>query len=297
MNSSKKSILIYKRSPLTLIYLVIKRFIFSIIKSKSSIKKPIAIFNKGYVSERIISEGIWSPEISSLIIKFSKLGFQDFFIDIGTNIGAITMEVSNYFKKNICFEPVDYNFQLAKYNLFHLKNIHLYKVGISDKCSTSKIKIPFNDFGSASIVNEKKDKSITANDSIFINCELIDGYQLRNIMNELNIEEESFGVIKIDVEGQEVAVIKSLIQANLILNNIIITELDNLENFEILNLIISKYGAFSYYFLDYSARKNKFNYLISIFTGTSVELKPLSKNTKYPLELIIVSDKLKEKVF
>ena len=296
MNNNKNIIFTYEKKPFEIIRLIIKNFLFFLIQSKSKRIKPIALFNKGYVSERIIIDGEWCPEITNLIRKFAALGFNECFIDIGANIGAITMEVSNCFVNNICFEPVNFNYQLAKYNLSNNKNVNLFKKGISDKNTITKIKLPFSDYGSASVIKEKEKSEVIQEEVIVEDCELIDGFNLGKIISDLKIDKNKYGVIKIDVEGQEVQVIKALVQANFILNNVIILELDSYKNFKEIESILSEFSKYFYFYLDYSARKSKLSLLSSIFLGTKVKLKKLPKSFKCPIEVVVIPNKLNQTI-
>jgi FkbM family methyltransferase len=126
--------------------------------------------------------------------KFVKQGYT--FIDVGANIGYYTRLTSNLVGKEgvvHAFEPMPSAFDLLKANAIDLSNVHVHQIAISDSDGSSFFSV--NKFGETSSLGKNlnakyvitvKQKSL---DSLFLNVGRVD-------------------VIKIDVEGWELEVIK-----------------------------------------------------------------------------------------
>lgn len=116
-------------------------------------------------------------------------------VDVGANRGYFTSLMSKLAKQVESFEPHPLMFQELKTNGQHLKNVKLHQLALSDKKEVVNLYIP-SDFGAnqgiASLEYQKGAESLK------INCERLD-----TIMDNQNID-----VMKIDVEGHELGVLK-----------------------------------------------------------------------------------------
>jgi FkbM family methyltransferase len=134
------------------------------------------------------------------VVFLSLVQDQDTVLDVGANLGYYTLLFSQIVGSRgavHAFEPVPDTFaRLADLisEREKCKNVHLNDVAIGDACSDQEIFIPANDFGQASLAEDKLIAKTTK--SYVIPVTTIDTY----------VEERDFSrldFVKIDVEGYE----------------------------------------------------------------------------------------------
>jgi FkbM family methyltransferase len=124
-----------------------------------------------------------------------------YFLDIGGNIGTTSLFIKNRINKSlkvIAFEPVRENYNMYRINciLNNCEDIIVENLGVSNKSTTSSIKINRSNFGASEIVSEN---DININDEIdSIQCISLDEY-----INEHNINPKDIKYIWMDIEGHE----------------------------------------------------------------------------------------------
>ena len=122
-------------------------------------------------------------------------------IDIGSNIGISTLYwwIDNPRCKIYSFEPSSKNFIRQKLNIKNFKkNIIFKKIGISNKNEIVKLYI------SKSGVNDSKNK---INNAEYEMAKLVN---INSILDKILIKSKCIDVLKIDVEGMEKIIIKSI---------------------------------------------------------------------------------------
>lgn len=143
----------------------------------------------------------WMSEVLKIIIPIKN----NLFIDIGTNIGQTLLKLKSvaYDINYIGFEPnpscVFYMEKLIELNQF--KNVDLYPVGISTEVTVASLnKYSNSNFDSSATIIE----GFRPNQKVVkkINIPLFN-------FNSLNLEKTNCSILKIDVEGAELEVIKS----------------------------------------------------------------------------------------
>jgi FkbM family methyltransferase len=142
-------------------------------------------------------EGVAEKKLMNNI--FSKLSFEPSnynCVDVGANIGNHSILFSNFFKKVTSFEPQKEVFEVLKLNTRKIQNISIINKGLSDIEKKENIKIPFNKRGMGSLVYDFPENS-------YYN-------ELINLINYDKNFNEEISYIKIDVEGYEIEVIKSM---------------------------------------------------------------------------------------
>lgn len=152
-------------------------------------------------------------------------GLNDFFIDIGANIGLISCQVGTQFKEVHMYEPnpllvkiLDVNTQIMLDD-----NANLYPFGLGSNEGTFELTIPKNNWGGAfinDIDNQYSQDSLVQKDGYLTydskNYLLMD-IKVNNIVKEMNslfcnlkARGLSRGCIKIDVEGYEEVIVAGL---------------------------------------------------------------------------------------
>jgi FkbM family methyltransferase len=143
---------------------------------------------------------------------FDALNINDggLILDIGANIGYYSIIYSNVLpgSKVISFEPSSYNIPFLKYNLLYNKNVKICEYGLHDKIDSLYISMPTesqnlslnkatNNTGLLSLYGESGKLK-----------EKIDLFPLDKKIDQLNKDDLPIKFIKIDVEGNELNVLK-----------------------------------------------------------------------------------------
>ena len=214
----------YLQNPFTIIKNLINYVLFKIVTKKSS-----NLFLRGTDKLSIIpqTEGLHEPLISSYI-KFSaeKRMMSDFLIDIGANIGLISCQSGSSFKRVICFEPNPLCVNILRVNTaisLGKNNIVIYDYGLGTKDENHELWIPKKNWGGAFIRSKDnlyKDKILASKDGfqnldesnyIIENVKVCCGASKLSILFKDLLKNNLLnGVVKIDVEGMEHVILKSI---------------------------------------------------------------------------------------
>ena len=180
----------------------------------------LAMFFNDTLSNEIMINGVYEKEELNLI---SKIIDKEIFIDVGANIGNHTLYFRNGFKKIYSFEPHPKTYKLLQLNTEDISNIEVFNFGLS---------------------NLKKNKNI-----LFESVQNVAGESFNNEnkqgravfferFDDLYNFENSISFIKIDVEGNELDVLRSM-KKNLENNSPIISLEFDMKDFTNNNEIIS----------------------------------------------------------
>jgi FkbM family methyltransferase len=200
----------------------IKNWIFKKI-TKNSL--PLFMKNKDAISFSPQIHGFHEPRVKALIDDCADIGFNQFLLDIGANIGLTTCQSGNKFTSIHCFEPNPLVFPILEINtkISISKNVCIYKFGLGVDDGSVTLKIPKQNWGGAFI----KDSHNSYDSNILsykdgINSDIEDNYlnvdisvrnaesALRELFSNLQKENLSKGFIKIDVEGYEQVILSAL---------------------------------------------------------------------------------------
>jgi len=163
----------------------------------------------------ILLNKLWEEHI---VIKITNLLEENTdFIDVGSNIGLISLGVNLYTSQNNkkinnihCFECNVNIFMNLKYNTSHHKNIKIYNFGLGDNFGLGNMSINSNNYGTSFIKNVYENNK---NEIINYNC-----FEINENTNKIEenifftiIELDSIrhlfknrvSVIKVDIEGYE----------------------------------------------------------------------------------------------
>jgi FkbM family methyltransferase len=158
-------------------------------------------------------------EVSESIIYLSQF-FPHCFIDVGANIGLISLEVASFFKKIVCVEPNPIACNILRTNtLLNEGNFEIHEIGIGTDNELLDLYIPKGNLGGAFVLqkNEYSQQELAHKDGYHEfkpSNYLLQTIKIQNCVNFINdnhLEDESSLIIKIDIEGQDGKVIDTLI--------------------------------------------------------------------------------------
>ena len=192
---------------------------------KNYLLKPKAIStNQGlfYISnpnetiqKSLLIKGSFEYRLVKLAIKLAK--FKDgIIIDVGANIGSFTIPLALKYpsREIVSFEPQRMVFHHLSANIFlnKLSNVSIHRLVISEE-KKDFIKVPLFDF------NENYSGSVTLDEDVAIKRSKIPGvaeplsyakkFDLVRVASLDKLLTSSVALIKIDVEGMELTVLKS----------------------------------------------------------------------------------------
>ena len=148
----------------------------------------------GYENEYIFKHVPWYEE--KMLIDIKNLNISGTYVDVGGNIGNHSLFFLNHCisDKVITFEPINYCFNILKLNLEKntTKSYQLNKIAVWNEKTMLEFKL-FNSFGNMGMskVFDGVNKTIEA-----------------NTLDNTLLDEKEVGLIKIDVEGGEINVLK-----------------------------------------------------------------------------------------
>lgn len=213
----------YKISAFSILKEKLMSFIFSSITKKSL---PLFLRGKDCISIQPQTIGAWEPQINFLVENLVQEGYKDFFVDIGANIGLSSCQIGKMFKEIHMFEPNPLAFQILSVNsqiALPSSKFFLYPFGLGESNEKVSLTVPKNNWGGAYINDNKNlySKKILAskdgfnslsNDNYFnVNIYIKNtAKELRSLFTKLKNKRFKKGIIKIDVEGYELTVLKGI---------------------------------------------------------------------------------------
>ena len=187
---------------------------------------PIFLRGRDVISVDPFANGVYEPEIKSLIEHFAKCGYDDFLIDIGANIGLTSCQSGLSFKEVHMFEPNQNASQILKINSKIALGKHNYKIheyGLGVKKDELDLYIPYTNWGGAFIRskdNSYDDSTLSHKDGFDVfnseNYEIVKvkieptNKIISDIFKNLKTENPK-GVIKIDAEGYEESILNDIL--------------------------------------------------------------------------------------
>jgi FkbM family methyltransferase len=172
--------------------------------------KPIYILRnigEDYINDTIANSSQWESSIIEFAKKF-YLSKTDF-LDIGANIGVWSVEFGKLSNGNIfSFEPIPNTFNQLCGNIFvnYLSNVKLCNLALGHEKGSFQMYIPeaFNIGAYKSVDDNFDNENITHRNSLItVRVTTLDRYFEKYIKESINIS-----LIKIDVEGYEINVLK-----------------------------------------------------------------------------------------
>jgi len=210
--------------------------------------------------------GMHEPSITKIISYFNKEGFNDFFLDIGANIGISSCQNGNDFKEVHLFEPNPLCQNIAFVNIsVSLKNDNwtLHPFGLGSIDYTGKLRVPKNNWGGGYIVGNdnsydnllllKKEGQITFMKDDFLEYQVLikeTHSTILNLFKDLVKCNRQNGVIKIDVEGMEPVILAGIAEALLEEIKVVIIFENFNEKLDFSEIVNSFKGRAEGYFID-----------------------------------------------
>ena len=180
----------------------------------------LAMFFNDTLSNEIMINGVYEKEELNLI---SKIIDKEIFIDVGANIGNHTLYFRNVFKKIYSFEPHPKTYKLLELNTEDISNIEVFNFGLSNLKKHKNISFE----SVQNVAGEKFNNENKQGRAVFFER-----------FDDLYNFENSISFIKIDVEGNELDVLRSM-KKNLENNSPIISLEFDMKDFTNNNEIIS----------------------------------------------------------
>jgi FkbM family methyltransferase len=175
-----------------------------IIRLKKNNKKErlqnLIVYSGDLIGQEIVVNGLLEAiELETLILwlKHNNL-VNGAVLDIGANIGNHSVFFSRYFNKVFCYEPHPLTFRILELNSLKYPNITCFNYGVSDKIGEASIYVSGDFYGSARLDSMGNESYLKEEEKIKLIT--IDNQELLNL--------EKIGLIKIDVEGHEINVLK-----------------------------------------------------------------------------------------
>jgi FkbM family methyltransferase len=184
--------------------IILNRINHSIARKNLQTNPQLVIFSFDHIGLSLNLEGRYENSPLILVEEFIEKKIptakDKTVLDIGANIGNHSIFFANKFKNVYAFEPNPVTYEVLKINCTFAaeqKNITTVNVGLSDKEGSLPFYINRSNIGGSQIidVNHKSSK-----DTIQINVKTLD--QL------IELKDASVALVKIDVEGHELNVLK-----------------------------------------------------------------------------------------
>ena len=162
-------------------------------------EKQVAVFAFDFIGHQINLKGFY--ERQELVTAFQYLSEQNlihgYAVDIGANIGNHSLFFCKFYPKVFSFEPNPRTYKVLSLNAELVESIVCFNFGLSDRVRSAYLNINAGNVGGSHL---SADESCRSNTQQEIQLETLDGIA------------ESFqgklGLVKIDVEGHELAVLK-----------------------------------------------------------------------------------------
>jgi FkbM family methyltransferase len=170
--------------------------------------------------------GVHEQALTNFIKLTSESGYNDFLVDIGANIGLTSCQNGQGFKEVHMYEPNPLCCHILAVNAtiaLDKSKFTIHPVGLGDSDGQVKLTVPKHNWGGA-FVNDsansyskdilaQKDGFEVINQENYFDVEIDikeSSTELQSLFKDLTARNLTKGVVKIDVEGYEVSVLKGL---------------------------------------------------------------------------------------
>ena len=218
-----------RNSSVTLWRLIVKETEARYLESKIRDYPPAFIRAGDTQSGASLLDGLHERLETEFILDSAGRGFNDFFVDIGANVGIMSVQVGAAFKTVWCYEPNPEVLPILEANLRQLTTPSTtYSYALGSENRQAVLEVPIRNIGGAFLRSSenlysesdlaKKEGKITLTE-VSRREVLVQVRDSKDAFAELfRSIEETFGrpgrgVIKIDVEGMEEFIVRRLLEA------------------------------------------------------------------------------------
>lgn len=168
--------------------------------------KNIAVPADDLIGIRLFTTGSFEQtQLDGVLQYIGEQAYPDdaVMIDVGANIGVYSIALSEHFGKVYAFEANRLTSDILKANLelSNTENAVPVNLALSDKAGSSKIHVPVN--GNLGWATLEADECDTPVRPVEITCEKLDHF-----LEENGVDRKAIKLMKIDVEGHELQVLK-----------------------------------------------------------------------------------------
>lgn len=158
---------------------------------------------------QLLNAGAIAISYFKLIPDWFRLGKDDLVLDCGANVGLITRYLATTGAQVIAFEPDPRAFARLKKRCGHLPNVTLRNEGVWDK----KDVLPLFDH----VEGKEAEAAFTVGSSLIAEKKNIDTARSRpvpliDLIEFLQAQPKKVSLIKLDVEGAEIAILQKIIR-------------------------------------------------------------------------------------
>jgi FkbM family methyltransferase len=191
-------------------------------------RKSLPLFVRGTdsISLEPLVNGQWDHVLQALFRHAAASGFNDFLIDIGANIGLTSCQCGTLFRQVVMYEPNPELFPVLRLNaglMLRAGNWRAFNFGLGPVARQTTLNVPAENFGGAFVHDEHNAYS----EDLFARKHAQTRFDLKRyrqipirieattevlapLFAELQGARAPCGVIKIDVEGYEKAIIEGI---------------------------------------------------------------------------------------
>ncbi|OWF56671.1 uncharacterized protein LOC110444245 [Mizuhopecten yessoensis] len=160
-----------------------------------------------YISQNILISGTWERDVALAVVSYLQADKDLQFVDIGANIGVISLEIAKLGRRVVSVEPLIDNVQrlCSSYNAGHFPaDLTIVFNAISDIHEQVALGRDQNNIGGTFVLNNNPNKR-NGSDVILIGQyrELVNTILLNDLLSLLSSNPLTKVVIKLDVEGYE----------------------------------------------------------------------------------------------
>lgn len=215
---------IYRRSVLEGWRWRIRRSLF-----KRLTRDSLRVFTLGgdVISVNPQCHGVYEPQVSALIAQAAADGMNQFFFDVGANIGLIACQSGKLFAKNFLFEPNPQVLPILKANArlnLHPDSYLVLEFGLGAENGRTQLSVPKGNLGGAFIQanNHYSEDTLAQKDGFGglqadnyeqVEIEVRDADAVfASLADSLQDAGMTSGVFKLDVEGYEPIVLSAILR-------------------------------------------------------------------------------------
>jgi FkbM family methyltransferase len=214
--------IVSQKSTIRFLKIFLKSYFFNWITKNSP---PLFFRAHDSISVGVLTTGQHEPQVLEAVKFLAKCGNNDFFIDVGANIGLTSAECGDLFERVIAFEPNPLCVGVLNTNLTLSCTKTEFTVnpfGLGLKDERLKLRVPIKNWGAYIVSKDnsyssetllKKDgfNSFDASNYITVDVEIKSATEiLLEVFSRLASCGKTQGIIKIDVEGFESVVINAI---------------------------------------------------------------------------------------